>query len=233
MKRRLLTIASCFAALVLVTLSSVAGGANYCLDSQNNDLCPDIMHTKHQNFMNDCKACHNITSSFIVSGTFFKDSSKGAFLPGGPAPVFTKSGAWNNPKTPEAATCSNIACHNVPAGTYTYYIYDWGIDDVVPVTVNYGGMSSAKAQWVDNAASNCNSCHGNPPTTYSYIWHSGLHGNGMIGANNCETCHPDAKSSTTADGKTIVSNYITTPSQHGNGTVDVVAKYTSKCFGCH
>ncbi len=217
---------------VLAMLSSVAGGANYCLDSKNNDICPDILHTKHQNVMNDCKGCHDLTNNFIASGTFFKDSSKAAFKPGGPAPVFTPSGNWSSPQTNNAASCSNIACHSIPAGTYTYYIWDWGIEDVVPVDYYYGGMSSAKALWQDNPSTNCNSCHGIPPIAGN-VWHSGFHGNYMIGANNCETCHPDAKSSTTPDGKTILSNYITAPSQHGNGTVDVVAKYTSRCFGCH
>jgi hypothetical protein len=231
--KRLLAVALSLALLALAMLCSVAGGANYCLDSDNNDLCPDIMHTKHQNFMNDCKACHNLANSFIASGTFFKDSSKGAFLPGGPNPVFSPSGSWRNPRTNDAATCSNIACHYVQPGNFTYYIWDWGIDASVPVTVNYGGMSSAVAKWVDDAVSNCNSCHGNPPTNNNYIWHSGSHGLTVVGANNCETCHPDAKSNTTPDGRTIISNYITAPSQHANGTVDVVALYSSKCFTCH
>ncbi len=230
--KRLLTVALSFSLLILAMLCSVAGGANFCLDSKNNDLCPDILHTKHQAFMNDCKACHNLTNSFIASGTFFKDSSKGAFLAGGPAPVYTPSGNWSSPSTNVAASCSNIACHNIPAGTFTYYIWDWGIEESVPVEVYYGGMSSAKALWQDNAATNCNSCHGNPPKAGN-VWHSGFHGNFMIGANNCELCHPDAKSNTTLDGKTILSNYITAPSQHQNGTVNVVAKFISKCFGCH
>ena len=230
--KRLLTVAFCFALLILAMFCSVASGANYCLDSMKNDLCPDIIHTKHQTFMNDCRACHNLTNSFMASGTFFKDSSKGAFLSGGPNPVFVPSGSWSSPKTNVAASCSNIACHNIPAGTFTYYIWDWGIDESVPVTVNYGGMSSALALWQDNAATNCKSCHAIPPYARN-VWHSGSHGNYMIGINNCETCHPDAKSNIAPDGKTILSNYITAPSQHANGTVDVVAKYTSKCFGCH
>lgn len=231
--KRLFTVALSFAVLILAMLISVAGGANYCYDSKNNDLCPDILHTKHQSFMNDCKACHNLTNSFIASGTFFKDSSKGAFFPGGPNPAFTASGSWNSPKTNVAASCSNIACHNVPAGIYTYWIYDWGADDYVAVSVNYGGMSSATALWQDNAATNCNSCHRIPPYSAN-VWHSGLHSNNtIIGANNCELCHPNAKSNIAPDGKTILSNYITAPSQHANGTLDVVAKFTSKCFGCH
>jgi len=230
--RRLLTIAFSFALLLPAMLSSVASGDNYCLDSKNNDLCPDIMHTRHQAFMNDCKACHDLTNTFTVSGAFFKDSSKGAFLAGAPAPAFTPSGIWSSPKTNAAASCSNIACHNIPAGTYTYYIWDWGIEEAVPVSVNYGGMNSATAFWQDNAATNCISCHAIPPYSLN-VWHSGSHGNFMVGTNNCETCHPDAKSNVAPDGKTILSNYITAPSQHANGTLDVVAKFTSRCFGCH
>jgi hypothetical protein len=230
--KRPLSAALSLTFLFLVLLSSVAVGANYCLDAKNNDLCPDIMHTKHQAFMNDCKGCHNLTNSFIASGVFFNDSSKGAYLSGGPAPVFTPSGNWSFPRTTTPASCSNIACHSIPSGTYTYYIWDWGIDEAVAVTYNYGGMSTARALWQDNPNTNCNSCHAIPPFA-SNVWHSGSHGNFMIGANNCETCHPDAQSSTSLDGATIISNYITAPSQHGNGNVDVVAKFTSRCFGCH
>ena len=122
--KRLLTVVFSFGVLILAMLSSVASGGNYCLDSKNNDLCPDILHTKHQSFMNDCKACHDQTNSFTVSGTFFKDSTKGAFFSGGLAPSFMPSGSWSSPKTNAAASCSNIACHNIPAGIFTYYIYD-------------------------------------------------------------------------------------------------------------
>ena len=212
--KRLLTIALSFALLILAMLISVASGANYCLDSKNNDLCPDILHTKHQSFMNDCKACHNLSNSFIASGTFFKDSTKAAFLPGGLAPVFMPSGSWSSPKTNAAASCSNIACHSIPAGVFTYYIYDWDADEVVPISYNYGGMSGATALWQDKADTNCKSCHNIPPYSKN-VWHSGSHGmQYMVGANYCETCHPDAKSSVAPDGKTIVSNYLTAPSQH-------------------
>ena len=231
--KRLLTIALSFALLILAMLISVASGANYCLDSKNNDLCPDILHIKHQPYMNDCKACHDLTNSFTASGTFFKDSTKGAFLPGGPNPVFMPSGSWSSPKTNAAASCSNIACHSIPAGVFTYYIYDWGADEVVPISYNYGGMSGATALWQDKPDTNCKSCHNIPPYSKN-VWHSGSHGmQYMIGSNNCETCHPDAKSSVAPDGKTILSNYLTAPSQHANGTLDVVAKFTSKCFYCH
>lgn len=231
--KRPLTVALSFAVLILAMLCSVARGANYCLDSKNNDLCPDIVHTKHQSLMNDCKACHDLTNSFRASGTFFKDSSKGAFLSGGPAPGFTPSGSWSSPKTNAAASCSNIACHSIPAGTYSYYIWDWGIDESVPVEYYYGGMSTANALWQDNPATNCNSCHAIPPIATN-PWHSGRHAGAYSSAtDNCETCHPDAKSIRSPDGKTIISNYITAPSQHRNGTLDVVAKYKSPCFNCH
>ncbi|QWV95819.1 hypothetical protein KP003_10830 [Geomonas nitrogeniifigens] len=231
---RLLTVIFNLALLTLVLLSTVASGANtYCYDSKNNQLCPDSIHLKHQNYMNDCTACHNLNFSFDASKSFFKDSTKGAFYPGGPYPIFAQSGSWSSPKTNTAATCSNIACHNIPAGTYIYYIYDWGADDYVAVNYNYGGMSNATALWQDQADTNCNSCHKIPPYSKN-VWHSGQHTNNTIpGGNNCELCHPDAKSNIGPDGKTIISNYLTAPSQHKNGTLDVVAKFTSKCFGCH
>jgi predicted CxxxxCH...CXXCH cytochrome family protein len=235
--KRLLAAAPGFVLLILPLLGFASGGTgtpatptDYCLDSYNNNLCPDSIHNKHQSVMNDCQGCHNLTASFNVSATFFKDSSKRAFIAGGHAPVYTPSGNWSSPQTAAAATCSNIACHSTATGTYSYYVYDWGNDDYDLVTVNYGGTSTATASWQDNSVTNCNSCHGNPPRDGN-VWHSGSHGNGMPGGNNCELCHPDAKSNL-VNGQ-IVSNFITVPSEHQDGTVTVLAKYESKCFLCH
>jgi hypothetical protein len=205
-----------------------ASPTNFCLDSNNNNLCPDAVHVKHQKFMNDCQGCHDLSGSFDVSAAFYKDSSKPAFIAGGAAPVYTPSGNWNTTPTTVSATCSNIACHNVTSGTFSYY-FPGGDGEPELITVTTGGVSSATASWQDNSVTSCNSCHGNPPS--GYTWHSGYHGGNIAGANNCEFCHPDAKSNTS--NGIIISNVLTDPGLHKNGTINVLAKYTTRCFGCH
>lgn len=230
--KRLLTVALGFSLFILAMLSSVASGVsgtNFCLDSNNNNLCPDDIHVKHQKIMGDCQGCHNLSSSFVVSTTLFKDSSKPAFIAGGPAPVYTASGKWSSTPTTAAANCSNIACHNITPGTFSYW-FPGGDGEPELITVATGGVSSANASWDTNIVTMCNSCHGNPPGD-GFVWHSGYHGGSIAGANNCELCHPDAKS-TTLNGH-IISNSLTDPSLHQNGTVNVLAKYKSSCFGCH
>ncbi len=228
--KRLLTAAAVFALLILAMLSSVAGGTgtNYCLDANNNNICPDDIHVKHQNIMGDCQGCHNLSSSFNVPVTFFTENTKPAFVAGGPAPVYTASGKWGSTLTTNSATCSNIACHYVTPGSFGYY-FPGGDGEPEWNTVNTGGVSTAVASWQPNNETICNSCHGNPHNVY--VWHSGYHGGGIPGANNCELCHPDAKS-TTLNGQ-IIYNSLTDPSQHQNGTINVLAKYTSRCFTCH
>jgi hypothetical protein len=55
----------------------------------------------------------------------------------------------------------------------------------------------------------------------------------MANGRKCETCHPDAISAV-VNGTTIgVSIQATYAALHGNGVVNVQAKFTSKCFGCH
>lgn len=151
--------------------------------------------------------------------------------------------------------CSNVACHAVPAGTFTYYTYDWGADQLVPTTVPYGGaVGSATANWYATGSASCNVCHGYPPkyNGTAYAWHSGLHGLGTGGGNACQLCHPDATGAyvyggppsytgTSAGMITSCEPYtycaapgtITNPSLHGNGTVEVSARFTSVCIGCH
>jgi predicted CxxxxCH...CXXCH cytochrome family protein len=154
-------------------------------------------------------------------------------------------------------TCSSVACHGVPAGTFTYYTYDWGSETTVAVTVPYGGPaggSQSSPNWYATAGLGCNACHGYPPTYNGvpYVWHSGMHGYGISNGNTCQLCHPDATgayvsggppSYASTSGGMIAScapgttcsapGSITNASLHRNGTLNVSPNFGSACIGCH
>ena len=206
-----------------------------CADGQ---VCaPTGAHAKHGAF--DCKVCH-------AFGGWF------AFQNPGPAYLPNSTGTPSAPSFDATTkTCSNVACHSVPPGTFSYY-FPGGDGEPALNTVPYGGASgSAAPMWYDTALG-CAACHGNPPlyNDVAYVWHSGFHGNqGPTGANNqCQLCHNDAVSTNgTATGlrpgncNPVTGLPVTgTPagsvpcaSFHANGTVGVVENFTSACFGCH
>jgi hypothetical protein len=164
----------------------------------------------------NCSVCHK------VGGRLVFDRNGPAYATGRPAPTFDAT----------AKTCSNISCHGVPAGTFSYYFID-GTGEPALNTVNiYGNLAGVTPSWYSTGAAACGACHGNPPrngTDGSNVWHSGLHGGqGPAGANNqCQLCHPDAS------GSGGVGTTITNPSMHGNGAINVQATFRTSCFGCH
>ncbi len=176
------------------------------------DCNPGGAHRKHSGY--SCTTCH-----MMHGGQRFD--------PRGPA-VTPPTPANPNPAKPgfiaTNKSCSNIACHGVPAGTFSYY-FPGGDGEPVLNTVTYGGTAAAfTPSWYAKSAA-CASCHGNPPANYP--WHSGQHATGIPGANDCQFCHPDASGSG-GQGTTITNAAL-----HKNGTVEVSARFTSKCFGCH
>jgi len=164
----------------------------------------------------NCSVCHK------VGGRLVFDRNGPAYAAGKPAPTFDAT----------AKTCSNIACHGVPAGTYSYY-FPGGDGEPELKTVNiYGNLAGITPSWYSTGAAACGACHGNPPrngTDGSNAWHSGSHGNqGPNHAyNQCQLCHPDASGSG-GQGTTI-----TNPAQHANGSINVQARFTTACFNCH
>jgi hypothetical protein len=188
--------------------------------------------TGHAGF--ECKECH-----YVGGRLAFKPASKGglAFLPApGPRPSFDAS----------SKTCSNVACHTVTKGTFSYY-FPGGDGEPVLNTVDYGGGTPQPTpSWYATGAS-CSACHVSPPVYggVPYAWHSGLHG-GSVANNNCQLCHLDAVSvylgagNWTAVGLSTATNCTVkgVPNQpcsllHANGTVNVNATFKSTCFGCH
>jgi predicted CxxxxCH...CXXCH cytochrome family protein len=162
-----------------------------------------------------CSVCHK------VGGRLKFDRNGPAYAAGNPAPTFDAT----------AKTCSNVACHGVPAGTFSYY-FPGGDGEPVLNTVNIiGNTAGTTPSWYSTGAAACGACHGNPPrngTDGSNVWHSGNHAGGPTSANNqCQMCHPDASGSG-GQGTTI-----TNPSMHGNGIFNVQATFRSSCFNCH
>lgn len=212
------------------------GGATYLSQGQvipTGDACtPTGAHGKHD--FTSCKTCHN------CGGVVQFDPSGPAVGAGMPLPSFDAA----------AKTCSNVACHMVPAGNFTYSFIG-GDGEPAPFTVPYGGPSEARTPEWYFTGNGCALCHGNPPAYQGtrYAWHSGAHGNqGPTGAmNQCQLCHPDAVSTggaaaglasgnCSAAGLPVVGapeGSVPCSSFHANGKVDVVARFTSACFNCH
>jgi hypothetical protein len=177
---------------------------------------PNGAHGKHA-AVTGCTTCH------ACGGVLSFDPAGAAVIPGGPLPAFD---AVNK-------TCSNVACHRVAPGTFSYYFPD-GNGDPQLVTVTYGSTAGRTTpSWYTTGAAGCTACHDDPPrngSSGSNAWHSGYHGGqGPTGTRNqCQFCHPDAYSPNTGIGTTI-----TNPSLHANGSATVQAAFTSACFGCH
>lgn len=175
---------------------------------------PTGAHAKHA-ALTGCTTCHN------CGGVLQFDPAGAAVVPGGPLPAFDAV----------AKTCSNVACHRVPTGTFSYW-FPGGDGEPVYNTVTYGGGAPRPTPSWYTAGAGCTACHDNPPrdgSTGSDVWHSGYHGGqGPTGARNqCQLCHPDAY------GTSGVGTAITNAALHANGSATVQASFSSVCFGCH
>ena len=190
-------------------------------------------HPKHAGFV--CSVCH------MVGGVL-------CFDPAGPA-----NGTGTPPSFDATAkTCSNIACHGVKAGTYSYYRPGNEMDaDGYPIpelmTAPYGGnIVGNTPSWYATGVG-CTACHGNPPAYNNnyYPWHSGNHANSQNlgtgpGPNDCELCHNDPTKpypnyvpiAFSSGGHGYQIN-AAAAAQHANGTATVYAKFKTICFNCH
>lgn len=194
---------------------------------------PTGKHSQHGTFQ--CTTCHQ------CAGTLSFDPAIA-----GPNAAFDAT----------TKNCSNVGCHAVPSGTFTYGTWDWGSDSMVYTTVAYGGQSgSGTANWyAAPGSSGCSACHGYPPlyNGVRYAWHSGTHGLGIGSGNACQLCHPDATgayvyggppSYAGTSGGLIAScpagtfcaapGTITNGSRHGNGILDVTPAWAQACMNCH
>jgi hypothetical protein len=212
-----------------------------------------------------CKICHAIPGRLAFMKRIDPDTA--APLPGGAyGPAYGPSWTEGNPVPTfdaTAKTCSNIACHTVPAGIpFSYYFPGGDGEPVLNTVYTVGNPSGTTPSWYATGSVGCGACHDNPPrngSTGSNAWHSGAHGNQPpTGANNqCQLCHTNAVSTSgvatgfnttgycRADGTVI--NVVPPPGYvppagavlcstfkyHANGGVNVNARFVSACFGCH
>jgi predicted CxxxxCH...CXXCH cytochrome family protein len=240
-RRSLLGVASL--TLFVVACGDEEGGADVQASSRSaltqehviptGQACaPTGKHLEHRAY--GCATCHQCEGSVSFDGS-----------------VAGASAAFDA----TAKTCSNVACHGVPAGTFTYSKWDWGIEDMVTVSIPYGGGTPPVADWYAAPGMGCGVCHGYPPkyNGAAYAWHSGRHGSSTTAnANACQLCHPDATgayvyggppSRLATTGGLITScapgtycsapGVITNPSLHRNGVLDVAPRWASACNGCH
>lgn len=181
-----------------------------------------VGHVPHAAYT--CDDCHRTVDMVVY---FFDLASSRAYIqptpanPNPPKPVY--NGDMFVPTKPK--TCSNIACHGISAGTFSYY-FQGGDGEPELKTITYDGSVSDTPVW-NSTGTGCATCHGNPPN--SYAWHSGYHGNQnpTTALNQCQYCHPDA---TGTNGQ---GTAITNPLMHGDKVINVQARFKSSCFGCH
>jgi hypothetical protein len=187
-------------------LAAVSSGSN-----------PSGAHSSHSAY--DCQTCHK-PHGFLI----------GWFDPNGPA--FIKP-TPENPAPPPPSydrtsqTCSNVACHGVPLGTFSYY-FPGGDGTPELKTVAYGGYVTTPGWY--SVGQGCFACHGNPPSATGG-WHrlDFPHVRGVPSSQDCSFCHPDASG-------VGVGTAITNPALHRNGVIDVQGKWNTRngrCFGCH
>jgi len=224
-------------AMVLIVLAFV-GASTIALGLTQSQVCvvgdPDCVPTgAHAKHGQGCSVCH-------------KEAGTLSFDPEGPA--YSSPSGSNPGFDATAKTCSNIACHGVKAGTYSYYFPGNedndgdGYPDSELKTVNYGGtMAAGTPSWYATGVS-CSACHGNPPANGSdgsNAWHSGNHANsqnvGPTGPNACELCHnnPANVNAPIAQSVNNIGTAILLPALHANDTANVNARFRSVCFNCH
>ncbi len=161
--------------------------------------------------------------------------------------------ALNKTKGSAVGTCSNIACHNSPAGyapAFTAGVATWGSNlscngchGYPPAGPNHAGV----------AAGTCNSCHsnvkpGNVLTSTNTIFvNNNLHMNEKVDEGRCDTCHGYPPVRSMAGRGTNLLGYSSAKMQNysgGGGVHDVAGhlpttlKYSNgggfaACLACH
>jgi len=173
-------------------------------------------HPKHSSY--SCRTCHDphgiLAGGFYVGGLAYLQPSPAN--PNPPPPRYDYA----------TQTCSNVACHGIPAGNFSYY-FQGGDGSAELKTVLYGGYVSTPPWY--STGQGCSACHGNPPSPQtSGGWHylQAPHVRNQPNSQDCSFCHPDATGVGTGTA-------VTNPALHRNGKVDVQAKWTHTCEGCH
>jgi hypothetical protein len=191
--------------------AALLGSASALAEPCTSYACnPGGAHPRHAAFA--CTTCHmsHGPSRFDPNGPAVIRPSAGNPFP--PVPTYA----------PTAKTCSNVACHAIPQGTFSYY-FPGGDGEPELKTVSYGGPVAATPSWYA-AGAGCAACHANPPP--NGMWHGGRHAVNY-GGTTCQFCHPGEA------GSSNVGTAIVNAALHRNGTVEVQARFRTYCFDCH
>lgn len=217
-------------ALLMGSLPALCG-------TPSTGYCQDDAHAVHAQYMNrdvgganagSCNNCHVGWSLDWFGEEFDPDGNRRpAFIaptaenPNPPRPSFN---GWSMTGAPVTGVynCSNVACHGVPARTYTS-TFQGGDGSAWTRTTALPGSYPTTPVW-GTTGNSCTACHDPAPPA---PWHVD-HANGTFpAANECSTCHPNV-TGTVATGIGLTSDTL-----HGNGVADVSVKWKSNCFGCH
>jgi hypothetical protein len=197
-----------------------------------------------------CTACHNPhTTVAMPAGGHDRHISNGYACTVCHAEViglvnFDLAGPASSIKLPlptydqVAKTCSNVACHSVPPGEFTYW-FQGGDGEAALWVAPYGG-GTVTPSWYSTEKKGCAGCHDLSYQGGWYVWHSGYHG----GGNTCQLCHTDAVGTVTPTGPSPTAalspatncgpqKTTACATYHRDGAVQVTAKFKSSCFGCH
>ncbi len=168
----------------------MVGAASLAIALDQSEVCnfpptctPTGAHAKHSP---TCSVCHK------VAGTLSFDPAGPAYNANYGSPSYNATGK----------SCSNVACHTVAPGTFSYYFPGDETDaDGYPIpvlkTVHYGGGTPPPTPSWYSTGQGCSACHGNAPYPSTLegpdTWHSSFHANnqnvGPINPNACELCH--------------------------------------------
>lgn len=186
-------------------------------------------HTIHRtSALAGCGDCHGTHSG--MGGYALLSFGTRAFAPGRPAPSYDSV----------TKRCSEVACHMVPAGVFSYY-FQGGDGEPEFKSVSYGGVPVVTPVWnTSDGRGDCTACHNTPPTPVAGVWHSGQHGGPLNPQlNACALCHPDVvavdggiglnPANTCGPNGTVGS----CAALHRDGTVEVWAQFKRTCFNCH
>jgi predicted CxxxxCH...CXXCH cytochrome family protein len=229
MKRSYVVAGPVVAICALLALSLGGCGQETSLEGEagaNLVVAVDSHLTHRVNGGTTCNDCHCTGAGCVSPNVHLLAFAPRAIAPGRPLPTFDLA----------TQTCSNVACHMVPAGTFTYWSMG-GDGEPAEAQVSYGGVPVTTPNWDSATTGSCRACHTAPPSPAAGAWHSGQHGS-TAAMNDCSLCHPDVVlvngaleiSTATTCGPTRTASCA---ALHRNGVVDVTPRWSSRCFGCH
>lgn len=227
MKRSQVVATPVVVSALLVALAGCGQDVSPGGEAVSDLVAPVDPHLTHRvNGGTTCNDCHCRGTGCVSPNVYLLSFAPTAIAPGRPLPTFDLA----------TQTCSNVACHMVPAGTFSYWSVG-GDGEAIEAQVPYGGVPVTTPPWDSATTGSCRACHGAPPSPSAGTWHGGQHGS-TAAMSECSVCHPDVVkvngvleiSAASTCGPTRTASCA---ALHRNGVVDVAPRWSSRCFGCH